>query len=76
MAVKKATKKIVKKAAKKAFRAVVPLPLLPVFLSSDQTKYLVIGIGAGLFIAIILLLMFKRIIIATRVFVVEDREPD
>ena len=66
----------VRKAWKKALRMVMPIPVLPVFLSSDQTKYLAIGIGAGLFIAIILLLMFKRIIIATRVFVVEDREPD
>ncbi|MCD6562476.1 MAG: hypothetical protein J7K23_01010 [Thermoproteales archaeon] len=66
----------VRKAARKAFRAVVPLPVLPVFLSSEQTKYLAIGIGAGLFIALLLLLMFRRVIIATRVFVIEDREPD
>lgn len=67
----------VKKAAKKAFRAIVLVPVIPsIAMLTDTQKWAIIGFGAGLFLAIVLLLLFKRVIIATRVYVVEDREPD
>ena len=66
----------VKKSVKKLLRTVIVLPAIsnPVtpFALTESQKYVLIGFGVGVFIMTLLLLFFRRIIIVTRAFVIEE----